>query len=160
MSKTSGEKRTDSASRVIKASPDEIYRAFVDPSALVSWLPPKGMRAHLDVFEPRAGGRYRMTLTYEQPDHAVFGKSSEHSDVVEAKFVELVPNERVVQLVDFESADPAFAGTMRMTWSLAAVASGTEVTFVCENVPEGIRKEDHDEGLRSSLSNLAALVER
>jgi hypothetical protein len=61
--------------------------------------------------------------------------------------------------VEFESDDPAFAGTMKMTWSLAPVAEGTEVTVVCENVPNGIRKEDHDTGLRSTLENLASFTE-
>ena len=87
------------------------------------------------------------------------GKTSEHSDVVEGKFLELVPDERVVQLVEFESENPAFVGAMTMTWSLAAVPGGTEVTILCENVPEGIRQEDHDAGLRSTLENLAAFTE-
>lgn len=152
-------KRTDRASRLIRASPQTIYRAFIDPSALVSWLPPKGMTAKLHVFEPRVGGGYRMSLTYDEPDHSTHGKTSEHQDVVQGQFVELVLNERVVQLVSFESDDRAFAGVMTMTWSLAPVAGGTEVTIICDDVPEGIRKEDHDAGLSSTLSNLAAFVE-
>ncbi len=150
--------RTDSASRVINASPHAIYRSFLDPSSLVSWLPPEGMRARFDVFEPRVGGGYRLTLTYDTQE-AARGKSSAHEDVVAATFAELVPDERVVQLVTFESDDPAFAGTMKMTWRLAVVPDGTEVSIVCEDVPEGIRKEDHDVGLRSTLKNLAAFVE-
>lgn len=152
-------KRTDSASKVIKASPQAIYRAFVDPQALVSWLPPHGMTAEIGVFEPRAGGSYQMTLAYREPDPAAPGKTSENTDVVRGRFLELVPDERVVQLVEFESDDPAFAGEIRMTWSLAPMPEGTLVTIVCENVPEGIRKEDHDAGLQSSLENLAAYVE-
>jgi uncharacterized protein YndB with AHSA1/START domain len=99
-----------------------------------------------------------MVLTYERAGHTP-GKSSEHSDVVEGRFVELVPNVRVVQEIDFESDDPAFAGTMRMIWSLVPVAGGTEVAIACENVPEGVSKEDHAVGLKSSLENLAAFVE-
>lgn len=57
------------------------------------------------------------------------------------------------------SDDPSFAGKMTMTWTLAAVQEGTEVTVVCEEVPEGIRREDHDAGLRSTLKNLAAFTE-
>jgi uncharacterized protein YndB with AHSA1/START domain len=98
-----------------------------------------------------------MTLTYEGSDHPVHGKASENSDVVEGRFIELSVNERIVQLIEFESDDSAFAGTMKMTWSLTPVPGGTEVTFVC--VPEGIRKEDRDVGLRSSLENLAAIAE-
>lgn len=151
--------RTDTASRVVRASPETIYRAFIDPEALVSWLPPAGMTGQINTFEPRVGGAYRMTLTYDQPSHLAPGKASENTDIVEGRFVELILNERIVQLAEFESDDPSFAGTMTMTWSLAPVVQGTVVTIVCENVPEGIRKEDHDAGLRSTLENLAAYTE-
>lgn len=154
-----GKKRTDSASRVIRASPSTLYRAYMDPKALASWLPPKGMRCHIHEFDPREGGTYRMALIYEQTDHSTPGKTSEHADLVQGKFVELVPDERIVQRVEFESEDPAFAGAMTMTWKLAAVPGGTEVTIFCENVPEGIRQEDHDVGLRATLENLAAFTE-
>jgi uncharacterized protein YndB with AHSA1/START domain len=143
---------------VIRASPETLYRAFLDPASLVRWLPPSGMKAELSRFEPREGGSYRMVLSYEGTKHTP-GKSSEHSDVVEGRFVELVPNVRVVQEIDFESDDPAFAGKMRMTWSLAPVAAGTEVAIACENVPDGISEQDHAVGLKSSLENLAAFVE-
>lgn len=156
MTNASSKKRIDSASRIIKASPQKIYKAFVEPEALVSWLPPKGMKGHIYEFDPRAGGAYRMSLTYLQPDPSTQGKTSEDTDVVKGRFLELVPDERIVQSVEFQSDDPAFAGEMIMTWSLAAVPEGTAVTIVCENVPEGIRKEDHDVGLRSTLENLAA----
>jgi uncharacterized protein YndB with AHSA1/START domain len=152
-----GKKRTDSASRIIAAPPQSIYRAFIDPDALTSWLPPQGMTGHMDAFDVRSGGYYRMTLTYQDAGHD--GKTSENSDAVEGKFVELVPNEKVVQEVEFQSDDAAFAGTMTMTWSIAAVPGGSEVTILCENVPEGIHREDHDAGLKSSLDNLAAFTE-
>jgi len=141
------------------ASPQTIYRAFLDPEALVSWLPPEGMKGHIDVFDPREGGTYRVALTYEGSDHSTPGKTSEHSDVVRGRFLELVPDERIVQLVEFASDNPAFAGAMTMTWTLAAVPGGTNVNILCENVPEGIRQEDHDAGLRSTLENLAAFTE-
>jgi uncharacterized protein YndB with AHSA1/START domain len=159
MTNAFGKKRTDSASRVIMASPRTIYRAFLDPEALVSWLLPEGMKGQLDVFEPRKGGTYRMALTYEGSDHSTPGKTSEHSDVVRGQFLELVPDERIVQQVEFESDDPAFAGAMTMTWTLAAIPGGTKVTVLCENVPEGIQPEDHASGLRSTLENLAAFTE-
>lgn len=73
--------------------------------------------------------------------------------------MELVPDERIVQLVEFDSDNPAFAGAMTMTWTLAAVPGGTNVTILCANVPEGILQEDHDAGLRSTLENLAAFAE-
>ncbi|MFC5403401.1 SRPBCC family protein [Cohnella soli] len=159
MPNQSGSGRTDTASRVIKASPHEIYQAFVDPEALISWLPPSGMSGRIDAFDARDGGTYRMSLTYLDPGHASSGKFSENTDVVQGTFLKLIPNERIVQQVEFESDDPAFAGIMTMTWALAAASGGTEVTIICENVPSGIRKEDHDMGLNSSLGNLAAFVE-
>jgi uncharacterized protein YndB with AHSA1/START domain len=159
MTNASSKKRTDSASRVIKASPHAIYRAFVDPDELVSWLPPKGMKGHIYEFDAHDGGTYRMSLAYIGTDHSTKGKTSEHADVVKGKFLEFIPNKRIVQSVEFESEDPMFAGEMTMTWTLTAVPEGTAVTIVCENVPAGIRKEDHDVGLRSSLENLAAFTE-
>ncbi len=100
-----------------------------------------------------------MVLTYEQADHSVPGKASEHSDVVRGRFVELVSNERIVQVVEFESKDPVFAGEMTMIWTLTAVPGGTNVAIRCENVPAGIGHEDHEAALRSTLEKLAAFTE-
>lgn len=159
MTNASSKGRIDSASRIIKASPSNIYKALVDPEALVLWLPPKGMRGQILEFEARTGGSYQMSLTYIEEDHSTRGKTSEHADVVNGRFLELTPDERIVQAVVFQSDDPTFAGEMIMTWTIAAILGGTAVTIVCENVPEGIRKEDHDVGLRSSLENLAEYIE-
>jgi uncharacterized protein YndB with AHSA1/START domain len=153
-------KRIDSASRVIKALPQIIYQAYLNPDWLASWLPPRGMKARVDEFDPRAGGTYRIVLTYDDPNHVAPGKSSAHGDVVRGRFLELVPGERIVQLVEFESDDPAFAGEMRMTWLLVPVPGGTNVIIRGENVPPGIRAEDHEAGFTSTLENLAAFVER
>lgn len=153
-----GARRVDTASRVIAASPDAVFSAFVDPQAFVSWLPPQGMNAALSAFEPRNGGSFRITLTYEAPDPGVRGKTSDATDVVEGRFVELVPGVRMVLAVGFDSDDPAFAGEMTMTWALEPVADGTRVTIRCENVPDGISPQDHAVGLNSTLENLAAYL--
>jgi uncharacterized protein YndB with AHSA1/START domain len=150
--------RTDVASRVIRASPQAIYAAHLDPKAVATWRPPHGMRAEIYAFDAREGGGYRMAFVYE--DASVRGKTTEHADVFEGTFVELVPNERIVERVEFQSDDPAFAGTMAITTTLVAVMDGTEVSIVCENVPEGISAEDHQVGMGSTLANLAAFVER
>ncbi|WP_055048656.1 SRPBCC family protein [Devosia sp. A16] len=147
--------RIDTASLVIAAPAETIYRAFVDREALLAWLPPQGMTGELLEFEPRPGGAFRMALHYDAPGH---GKTTTDTDVVESEFAELVPGRRVVQLVRFRSDDPAFAGTMRMVWDLEAAQGGTRVIFLAEDVPPGISKEDHHEGLRSSLDNLAKYV--
>jgi uncharacterized protein YndB with AHSA1/START domain len=151
--------RTDSASRLIGASPHRVYEALVDPEALAAWLPPDGMTGRFEQFDARPGGSYRLVLTYADPS-AGRGKTTADSDIVDARFVELVPGERVVQAVEFLSNDPADAGTMTMTWELAAVDGGTRVNIRAENVPAGISAEDHAAGLASSLANLAGHLEQ
>jgi len=149
--------RTDRATCVVAAPPEQVYAALVDADALVAWLPPEGMTGRFERFDPRSGGSYRLVLTYLEPAQ---GKATADTDVVEARFVELVPGVRVVQAVDFESDDPGFHGTMTMTWSVTAVDGGTRVDIVAEDVPDGISAEDHAAGMASSLANLAAFVER
>jgi uncharacterized protein YndB with AHSA1/START domain len=100
-----------------------------------------------------------MVLTYSDASGAP-GKATADSDVVEARFVDIVPGERVVQAVDFVSDDPAYAGTMIMTWEVTAVDAGTRVDIVAEDVPDGVSAEAHAAGLASSLMNLAAYVEQ
>ncbi|MGH9158456.1 MAG: SRPBCC family protein [Vicinamibacteraceae bacterium] len=152
--------RVDAASKVIRASPRQLYHAFIDPDALASWLPPEGMNARIEQYDAHKGGTYRIVLSYQSPNHLTPGKTSDDSDVVRGRFMELVPDERIVQLVEFESDDPAFAGEMKMTWAFTAVPAGTEVSILAENVPGGIRQEDHEAGFRSSLENLARVRRR
>ncbi|MDG2534465.1 SRPBCC family protein [Sphingomonas sp. HITSZ_GF] len=151
--------RTDRASRLIKAPASQIWRAFIDPAALVRWLPPEGMTGEMLSFEARPGGGYRMALHYADADHAAPGKTSEHDDIVEVRFVALNPGREIVQSAVFDAEDPAFAGTMRMHWTLEPAEGGTRVAITCDDVPQGIGKQDHVRGLKSSLANLAAFVE-
>jgi len=152
--------RTDTASLVVDAPVRRVYAALIEPQALLMWLPPDGMSGRFEHVDVRPGGSYRMRLTYaEAPESG--GKSSADSDVVDVRFVEIVPDERVVQAVDFESDDPSFAGTMTMTWSVTAVSAGsTRVDIRADDVPPGISAEDHINGLRSSLTNLATYLTR
>lgn len=151
--------RTDTASRVIAAPPDSVYAALVDPDALVTWLPPEGMSGKFERFDARPGGSYRLVLTYTDASTSR-GKASASSDIIDARFVDLVPGVRVVQAVDFVSDDATNAGTMTVTWELAALDTGTRVDIRAEDVPAGISAEDHAVGLASSLANLAAYLER
>jgi uncharacterized protein YndB with AHSA1/START domain len=151
--------RTDRGSRVVAAPAGRVWAALVDPEALLAWLPPSGMTARFERFDARPGGSYRMVLTYRDARGGP-GKATADSDVVEARFVDIVPGERVVQAVDFVSGDPAYAGTMTMTWAVAAVEAGTRVDIVAEDVPDGISAEDHAAGLASSLANLASYLEQ
>lgn len=151
--------RTDRGSRVIAAPPERVYAAFVDPDALVAWLPPDGMSGRFERLDVRPGGSYRMVLTHDDASGAP-GKATADSDIVEGRFLDVVPGERVVQAVDFVADDPAYAGTMTMTWAVTAVDGGTLVEIRADDVPDGISAEDHAAGLASSLANLAAYLER
>lgn len=151
--------RTDSASRLVAAPAEQVYVALVEPDALTQWLPPAGMSGRFERYDLRPGGGYRLVLTYADASAAT-GKATADSDVVEARFVDVVPGVRVVQAVDFVSDDPAFAGTMTMTWQVTAVEGGTRVDIRADDVPSGISAEDHAAGLASSLANLAGHLER
>lgn len=151
--------RTDTASRVIAAPTDRVYAALIDPDALAAWLPPAGMSGRFERFDARPGGSYRMVLTYADASTAP-GKATADSDVVEARFVDIVPGVRVVHGVDFVSDDPHSAGTMTMTWEVTATEAGTRVDIRADDVPAGISADDHAAGLASSLANLAAHVEQ
>jgi uncharacterized protein YndB with AHSA1/START domain len=146
-------------SRTIKAPRKAVYETFLDRDAVASWLPPETMTGQVHAFDPREGGKFGMSLTYQDPRHSPGGKTSEDTDTFQGRFVKLVPYEKIVWVVEFESQDPGFAGEMRITWSLADAANGTEVTVLCENILEGIRPEDNEMGSRSSLQTLAAFLE-
>src|SRR2546430_3079833 len=115
--------RTDSASRVIAAPLESAWAALVDPGALMTWLPPGGMTGRFERFDARPGGSYRMVLTYSDASGAP-GKATAESDIVEARFVDIVPGERVVQAVGFVSDDPPHARTLTLTSEVTAVEAG------------------------------------
>src|SRR5262245_45137910 len=109
--------RSDTASRLIGASPDTIYQAFVDSASLMAWLPPSGMTGRVLEYDFREAGRYRIELRYKDGGSAGFGKTTDRTDVTEGRFVELIPGQLIRQSVEFESNDRAFEVTTRMTWS-------------------------------------------
>jgi uncharacterized protein YndB with AHSA1/START domain len=150
--------RTDRASRLMKAPVSRVFDSLVNREALETWLPPGDMTGRFERFDPRPGGSYRLVLTYANPEMSQ-AKSTEGSDIVDVRYLDIVPNDRVVQAVDFVSDAPEFAGTMTMTWLVNGEREGTRVEIVAENVPEGISAEDHAAGLASSLDNLASFVE-
>ncbi|OBI73005.1 SRPBCC family protein [Mycobacterium sp. E740] len=149
--------RTDSASTVVKAPLTRVFEALIDPGVLAEWLPPTGMTCRFDHFDARPGGCYRMVLTYTDPPRDG-GKANADSDIVEGRFLEIEPEDRVVQDVEFASDDPAFDGTMTMTWTVRRVDGGTRVELRADNVPPGISAADHKAGMASSLNNLAAYL--
>lgn len=150
--------RTDRSRRLIAATPAVLYRALLEQEALECWLPPEGMAGRIEQFDPRPGGGFRMELTYLDPAESP-GKTSASQDVTEVEIAALEPDARVVWRIDFASGDPAFAGTMTMTWALTEVEGGTDVSVRADDVPPGISASDHEAGISSSLANLAAYVE-
>jgi uncharacterized protein YndB with AHSA1/START domain len=146
-------------SKLIKAPREKVYQAFLDPEALVVWLPPGEMTGKVHSFNAQVEGGYRMSLFYPSSDQAHRGKTSEREDSFSARFVELAPPERIVQSVTFQSDDPAFSGEMGFAATFRIADGGTEVTIACTNIPAGIRIEDNEAGCRESLEKLARYIE-
>jgi uncharacterized protein YndB with AHSA1/START domain len=119
---------------------------------------PDGMTSVVHRFEPYEGGTFRISLTYDAPNEA--GKTDSHTDTHHGRFVRLVPDAEVVQVVEFETDEPTLQGEMTITYTLAATADGgTDLVGVHEGVPEGVRGEDNELGWSISLAKLAQLVE-
>jgi uncharacterized protein YndB with AHSA1/START domain len=142
------------AARWVPAPPERVYGALLRPEQLVRWLPPQGATGEIDLFEPTPGGRLRITLRFA----AATGKSTRDTDVIEGRFLALVPGERVVQAFTFASDAPEFAGEMTMTWELVREGTGTRVRVRAEHVPRGIQRAEHEQGMASTLENLAAFL--
>lgn len=151
--------RTDSAARVVPTDAARTFAALVDPDALTTWLPPAGMSGRFERYDARPGGGYRLVLTHRDPA-SYAGKAGGGTDVVEARFVEITAPMRVVQAVDFPSGDPAYAGTMTMTWEVTPHADGARVEIRADDVPPGISAAEHAAGLASSLDQLADYLAR
>ena len=115
------------------------------------------MSSHVHEFDAREGGSFRISLTYDAP--AESGKSAAHTDTYHGRFVTLVPNEQVVEVVEFETADPELRGVMTMTTTLTEAAGGTDVLVVHEGIPDKVPAADNETGTRMALANLAGLVE-
>jgi uncharacterized protein YndB with AHSA1/START domain len=126
---------------------------------LVAWRVPDDMQGYMHAFDARAGGIYRMSLVYVDPQRASDGKSAASTDTFQGRFVELVPGEKIVEIVEFESAEARFAREMRITTLLREVAQETEVTLRFDGIPAGISPEDNETGTQQSLRKLAGLVE-
>ncbi|MGC9665160.1 SRPBCC domain-containing protein [Planosporangium sp. 12N6] len=144
-------------SRHVNAARPAVYRALVDADAIATWRVPDGMRSHVHEFDAREGGSFRVSLTYDAPDAS--GKSAAHTDTYHGHFRKLVPNEQVVEVFEFETADPAFRGTMTMTTTLTDTDGGTEVLVAHDGIPDGVPAADNETGTRMALARLARLVE-
>jgi uncharacterized protein YndB with AHSA1/START domain len=141
----------------INAPRARVYRALLDAREVTTWMVPTGMTSHVHAFDAREGGSFRISLTYDEPTGT--GKTSAHTDTYHGRFVKLVTDEQVVQVVEFETADPAMRGEMTITITLADADGGTDVLAVHDGLPSGVSPADNEVGWRSSLGKLAALVE-
>ena len=134
--------------RVLRAPPDRVYRAFLDPDAMAKWLPPNGFTGKVHHLDARVGGSYRMSFTN-------FTTGSSHS--FGGEYLELVPNERIRNTDKFD--DPNLPGVMNVTVVFRKVSVGTEVDITQEGVPDVIPAEACYLGWQESLTLLAMLVE-
>ncbi|MGN2254892.1 SRPBCC family protein [Frateuria sp. GZRe12] len=134
--------------RVLRTTPERLYRAFVDPDAMAKWLPPNGFTGKVHHMDARVGGSYRMSFTN-------FSTGSSHT--FGGTYLELQPGERLRYTDRFD--DPNLAGEMVTTVSLGRVSCGTELTVVQEGIPDAIPTEACYLGWQESLVLLAKLVE-
>ena len=134
--------------RVLHATPERVYRAFLDPDAIVKWLPPNGFTAKVHHMDARVGGSHKMSFTN-------FTTGNSHS--FGGQYVELAPNEKIRYTDKFD--DPNLPGEMQVTVSLKKVSVGTEVNITQEGVPDVIPAEACYLGWQESLTLLAKLVE-
>ena len=148
---------TTRISRHFNASREDVYRLLLDPGAIPKWRVPDGMTCRVHEFDAREGGAIRVSLMYDDPTST--GKSSAHTDTYHGRFVKLVPNERVVEVDEFETTDPALQGEMTITITLADANGGTELQAVHEGLPRGVSPADNETGWRMTLAKLAKLVE-
>jgi uncharacterized protein YndB with AHSA1/START domain len=145
------------ASRHIRAPRSAVYRALLDAGAIAQWRVPAGMSSHVHEFDAREGGSFRVSLTYDAPTGT--GKSASHTDTYHGHFVRLVPDEQVVEVFEFETADPELRGEMTMTTTLTDADGGTDVLVVHEGVPDKVPPADNETGTRMALAKLAKLTE-
>ncbi len=141
----------------MKAPRTEVYRALLDANAIANWMVPRGMTSQVHEFEGRENGSFRISLTYDTPTGT--GKTTAHTDTYHGRFVRLVPDEQVVEVMEFETTDPSMRGEMTVTFMLEEAEGGTDVLAIHENVPPGVSLIDNEIGWRMSLEKLARLVE-
>jgi len=141
----------------INAPRARVYGALIDVNAIIKWKVPTGMTGHVHAFEGREGGKFRISLTYDAPTRV--GKTTGHTDTYHGRFVKLVPDELVVEVDEFETADPEMRGEMTITITLTDVDGGTDVLAVHDGLPPGVSTTDNETGWRMALAKLAALVE-
>jgi uncharacterized protein YndB with AHSA1/START domain len=143
--------------RRLRAPRSTVYRALLDRDAVRRWRVPDGMSSVVHEFDAREGGAFRVSLTYDLPTGT--GKTTAHTDTYHGHFRRLIPDEEVVEVLEFETDDPGLGGEMTITTTLADADGGTEVVMTHEGLPDGVASDDNELGTRMALDHLAALVE-
>jgi len=151
--------RTTTITRHLAAPRARVYAALVEADSVKQWRFPSGMRCEIHEFQSREAGAVRVSLTYEAPDR--MGKTTAHTDTYSGRFARLVPDELVVEVDEFETADPSLAGAMTSTITLRdAPGGGTELVATHEGLPPAVSLEDNELGWREALARLEALLSR
>jgi len=151
-------KQTTQNSLDIKATQEEIYNAFINPVSLEIWQAPGEMTAKIHNFDLRVGGGYQMSLFYSDSENVMTGKTASKEDRYTARFIELIPNKKIVLAINFDTYNPDFIGEMIMEVVLKPLHNGTNVKITFKNIPVGIRPEDNEAGTISSLEKLAKYI--
>jgi uncharacterized protein YndB with AHSA1/START domain len=141
----------------VNAPRANVYRALLDARAVETWMVPIGMTSHVHVFDAREGGLFRISLTYDEPTGT--GKTTAHTDTYHSHFVKLVPNEQLVEVMGFETADAAMRGEMMVMFTLTDAGGGTDVLALHDTLSPGLSPADNEIGWRMALNKLAAFVE-
>jgi len=149
--------RSTRVTRHIIAPRTVVYRALLDPNAVTKWKVPDGMSCHVHAFDPREGGLFRISLTYDTP--SATGKTTAHTDTYHGRFVKLVEDKQVVEVDEFETTNPTLRGEMTITITLAdADGGGTDLVALHDGVPPGVLLADNETGWQMALAKLASLV--
>jgi uncharacterized protein YndB with AHSA1/START domain len=143
--------------RRIRADRSRVFEALLHGEAVQQWMVPDGMTSHIHTYDGREGGTFRISLSYDDTETA--GKTSSHTDTFHGRFTKVVRDSEVVQVVEFETDDPAMQGEMTLTYLLEDRDGETDVTGIHENLPPGLPATDNELGWTMSMDKLAALVE-
>ncbi|KFG76988.1 SRPBCC domain-containing protein [Streptomyces mutabilis] len=142
----------------VNAPRTAVYRAVLDADAVAAWRVPDGMTSRVHAFDAREGGTFRVSLTYRDGTDAE-GKSGAHTDTYHGHFARLVPDEQVVEVLEFETPAPVFRGSMTVTTTLADAYGGTDVVVTHGGLPDAVPAADNETGTRMALAKPAAPVE-
>ncbi|MEU4812540.1 SRPBCC domain-containing protein [Nocardia fluminea] len=143
----------------INAPRSTVYRLMLDADAVAAWMPPPGITAEVHRFEPKEGGSFSITLTYDQPT-ATGETRPPHRDACFGTFRTLVPDEQIIEVLEFVTETPDMTGAQTVTFTLTDADGGTYLDTLHEGVPVGLSAADNERTWHQSLTKLTALAER